>query len=59
MIVYFFVYVVSNGGAFAAVANAETLKHRLEQRGFRNVVIRYDARSESPLYRVRVGPVRS
>ena len=35
----------------------EDLKRRLEQQGFANVVIRYDARSEPALYRVRVGPV--
>jgi rare lipoprotein A len=44
-------------GAFGQRENAEELKQRLERRGFANVVIRYDARSETPLYRVRVGPV--
>lgn len=44
-------------GAFAGLPNAEALKRRLEQRGFMNVVIRYDARSQPNLYRVRVGPI--
>jgi rare lipoprotein A len=44
-------------GAFAGLPNAEALKRRLEQRGFPNVVIRYDARSQPNLYRVRVGPI--
>lgn len=44
-------------GAFGQQQNAEDLKRRLEQGGIANVVIRYDAGSESPLYRVRVGPV--
>lgn len=45
-------------GAFGQQQNALELKRRLEQRGFANVVIRYDARTQPALYRVRVGPVR-
>ena len=44
-------------GAFGERQNAEDLRHRLERQGIGNVVIRYDARSEPALYRVRVGPV--
>ena len=44
-------------GAFSQRQNAEDLKHRLEKQGLSNVVIRYDARSEPALFRVRVGPV--
>lgn len=44
-------------GAFSQRPNAEALRRRLESQGFENVVIRYDARSEPALYRVRVGPV--
>ena len=44
-------------GAFSQRENAEDLKRRLEHRASANVVIRYDARSEPALYRVRVGPV--
>jgi rare lipoprotein A len=42
-------------GAFGQAANAEDLQRQLEQRGFTNVVIRYDARDA--LHRVRVGPI--
>ncbi len=45
-------------GAFAQQQNATDLKRRLEARGLGNVVIRYDARTQPALYRVRVGPVR-
>ena len=45
-------------GAFGQERNAAELKQRLEQQGFGNVVIRYDAQSQPALYRVRVGPVR-
>ena len=44
-------------GAFGQAANAEQLKRRLGERGMHNVVIRYDARSQPALYRVRVGPI--
>ncbi len=44
-------------GAFRARENAEEMKSRLERQGLGNIVIRYDARSEPALYRVRVGPV--
>jgi rare lipoprotein A len=44
-------------GAFSQRQNAEEIKGRLEQQGIGNVVIRYDARSQPALYRVRVGPV--
>ena len=44
-------------GAFGKPQNAEQLKHSLEKQGFANVVIRYDARAEPALYRVRIGPV--
>jgi len=44
-------------GAFSQRQNAEDIRHRLEKQGLTNVVIRYDARSEPALYRVRVGPV--
>lgn len=45
-------------GAFAQQQNAADLKRRLETQGFDNVVIRYDARTQPALYRVRFGPVR-
>ena len=45
-------------GAFARQQNADDLKRQLETHGLDNVVIRYDARTQPALYRVRVGPVR-
>jgi rare lipoprotein A len=44
-------------GAFGQAANAEQLKRQLGEQGMHNVVIRYDARSQPALYRVRVGPI--
>lgn len=44
-------------GAFSQRQNAEDLKGRLGRQGFANVVIRYDARAEPALFRVRIGPV--
>jgi rare lipoprotein A len=44
-------------GAFGKAQNAEDLKRSLERQGFSNVVIRYDARAEPALFRVRIGPV--
>jgi rare lipoprotein A len=44
-------------GAFGQQRNAEELRRRLEQQGFANVVIRYDAGGEPALWRVRIGPV--
>lgn len=44
-------------GAFGQSGNAEQLKRRLGERGFDNVVIRYDAQSQPALFRVRIGPI--
>jgi rare lipoprotein A len=44
-------------GAFGQRENAEQLRRALQQEGFANVVIRYDATARPALYRVRIGPV--
>jgi rare lipoprotein A len=44
-------------GAFGDVSNAERMKARLEMSGLGKVLIREDLTADSPLYRVRVGPI--
>lgn len=44
-------------GAFGEQHNATSLQRRLQSRGMGNVVIRYDAATVPPLYRVRLGPI--
>lgn len=43
--------------AFGEQRNAESLRQRLQQQGFGNVVVRHDGSVPSGLYRVRIGPV--